>query len=235
MKITSVQNESIKDLVKLKTKKYRDLNGSFLVEGDHLLQELSMSKLNYMTLGLDDSYDIEITDIIAEKLSQTKSGSTSFAEVKIPEYELPQGSRFLLCDGVSDPGNLGTMIRTAYSFGFDAVIVSDDSVDLYNDKVVRATQGAIFHLPCIRMDLRLALKKLALQEVAVFATALSDKSQPLSSITDEKCAFVMGSEGAGVSQEILDLVPNHVIIETSQFESLNVAIASAIICYQFRK
>lgn len=235
MKITSLQNSFIKDLVKLKTKKYRESSGTFLVEGDHLIQELQSSGLKYQTLGLDASNDIEITPEIAQRLSQTKSGSISFAEVKIPQVEIPKGTRFLLCDGVQDPGNLGTMIRTAHSFGFDAVIVSDDSVDLYNDKVVRSTQGALFHMPCIQMNLAKAIDVLKQDNVALFATALSDQSLPLASVEGSKLGFVMGSEGAGVSDAVLNLVPNHVIIETSQFESLNVAIAAAIICYQFKK
>ena len=235
MKITSLQNAIIKDLVKLKAKKYRDQSGTFLVEGEHLLQELKASKLEFQTLGLDDSFDIEINDLIAEKLSQTKSGSQVFAQVKMPELNIPQESRFLLCDGVQDPGNLGTMIRTAYSFGFDAVIISNDSVDLYNDKVVRSTQGALFHLPCIRMDMKEAIQMLSEQGVSIYATALSDASKPLTSVEADKCAFIMGSEGSGVSIKTLELVENHIIIETSEFESLNVAIAAAIICYQFRK
>lgn len=235
VKITSLQNRFIKDLVKLKTKKGRDQSGSFLVEGEHLLQELAISNLNYQTLGLDESYDIEITPEIAEKLSQTKSGSTVFAEVKIPQTQIPKGTRFLLCDGVQDPGNLGTMIRTAHSFGFDAVIISDDSVDLYNDKVVRSTQGALFQIPCVRMPLNRAIDILENDDVVLYATALSDNSLPLGSITGDKLAFVMGSEGAGVSLEVLNRIEHHVIIETSQFESLNVAIAAAIICYQFKQ
>ena len=235
VKITSLQNALIKDLVKLKTKKYRDVSGTFLVEGSHLLQELKNSKLKFQTLGLDESFDIEITPEIANRLSETKSGSTVFAEVKIPAVTIPLGSRYLLCDGVQDPGNLGTMIRTAYSFGFDAVIISDDSVDLYNDKVVRSTQGALFHIPCIKMNLEIAIETLLDMDVALFATALSDTSLPLSSVHGDRLGFIMGSEGAGVSEEILSLVEDHIIIETSRFESLNVAIATAIICYQFKQ
>ncbi len=235
MKITSVNNDTIKGLIKLKQKKYRDQSGTFLLEGDHLIQELQNSNLKYETLGLDSSFDIEITEAIADRLSQTKSGSSVFAKVEIPQQTIPEGTRFLLCDGVSDPGNLGTIIRTAHSFGFDAVIMSNDSVDLYNDKVIRSTQGALFHIPCIRMDILEAIDFLQDQGVVLFATALSDTSKPLSSVQGESLGFIMGSEGAGVSQKVLDKVSEHIIIETSNFESLNVAIAAAIIGYQFRK
>lgn len=235
MKITSVNNDRIKDLIKLKQKKGRDLTASFLVEGDHLLQELKQSKLQFTTLGLDDTYDIEITDVIASKLSQTKSGSQEFAHVKMPIWDLPKGNRYLLCDGIQDPGNLGTIIRTAYSFGFDAIILSEDCVDTYNDKVIRSSQGAVFHMPTLRMSLLDAIDLLEQMDVSIYATNLNDVAIPLSEVTGEKLAFVLGSEGSGVSAEVLKAISHHVIIEMSRFESLNVAIAAAIITYAFKQ
>lgn len=236
MKITSVNNDTIKGLIKLKQKKYRDQSGTFLLEGDHLIQELQNSNLKYETLGLDSSFDIEITEAIADRLSQTKSGSSVFAKVEIPQQTIPEGTRFLLCDGVSDPGNLGTIIRTAHSFGFDAVIMSNDSVDLYNDKVIRSTQGSIFHIPVLRMDLTNAITKLKAWNVDVYASALSDDSIGLSNVdASNPVAIVLGSEGAGVSKSIMNQCDGTVKIETSQFESLNVAVASAIMAYHLRK
>lgn len=235
MKITSVQNNHIKELVKLKQKKVRDASNSFLVEGEHLIQELQTSNLEFQTLGFNDSYDIEITDIVADKLSQTKSGSKVFAHVRMPIWDIPGGNRFLLCDGVQDPGNMGTIIRTAYSFGFDAVIVSEDCVDIYNDKVIRSSQGAVFHMPTIRMSLIQAIDRLRDMNVDVYATNLKEQSYKLSDVQGEQLAFVLGSEGSGVSEAVLDYVENHVIIEMSRFESLNVAIASAIIAYTFKQ
>ena len=236
VKISSLQNETIKSLVKLKQKKGRDVSGSFLVEGEHLLQELKNSQLKFRTFGLDDSYDVEITEAIASKLSQTHSGSSMFAEVEIPQWQLNQGTRFVLCDGVQDPGNMGTIIRTAYSFGFDAVILSEDCVDIYNDKVVRSSQGAVFHMPSIRTSLPKVIDTLESMGVELYATHLSSSAQTLSSITMPKAiGFVLGSEGSGVSDLILERINQHCIIEMTQFESLNVAVAAAIICYQFRK
>ena len=171
MKITSVNNETIKSLLKLSKKKYRDANGKLLVEGEHLLQEVKASGLNHTTYGTGSEFDVEITDAIAHKLSTTQSGSTLFTVVDKPQHGWPQnGKRFILCDGVQDPGNLGTIIRTAHSFGFDAVIVSNDSVDEFNDKVVRSTQGSIFHMPVIRMSLEDAIARLKGESVSVYAT-----------------------------------------------------------------
>lgn len=144
--------------------------------------------------------------------------------------------RYFLCDGIQDPGNLGTIIRTAHSFGFDAIIVSPDSVDEYNDKVIRSTQGSIFHIPVLRMDLTNAITKLKAWNVDVYASALSDDSIGLSNVdASNPVAIVLGSEGAGVSKCIMNQCDGTVKIETSQFESLNVAVASAIMAYHLRK
>lgn len=236
MKITSVNNETIKSLLKLSKKKYRDANGKLLVEGEHLLQEVKASGLNHTTYGIGSEFDVEITDAIAHKLSTTQSGSTLFTVVDKPQHGWPQnGKRFILCDGVQDPGNLGTIIRTAHSFGFDAVIVSNDSVDEFNDKVVRSTQGSIFHMPVIRMSLEDAIARLKGESVSVYATYLGDNTVPLSAVTDNPIAFVVGSEGQGVSDAVLEKCDGTTKIETGNFESLNVAIATAIICYTFRQ
>lgn len=233
MNISSLTNAYIKDLVRLQKKKGRDESNAFLIEGEHLVEEAKRANLNLKTLGLSGC-DITITEHIAEKLSTTRSGSTIFARVEKKTARLEKGRRYLLCDGVQDPGNMGTMIRTAHSFGFDALILSEDCVDEYNDKVVRSTQGSLFHIPVIRMNLIDAIQTLKSFDVVVYASALKDSSVALSEIKDEALAVVMGSEGAGVSAEIMNACDHLMKIETSQFESLNVAVASAIICYTLR-
>ena len=232
--ISSLSNETIKDLVRLHKKKGRDETGAFLIEGEHLLQEARLANLSIETFGLVGC-DVEITQHIADKLSQTKSGSTIFARVMKPNIELVQGDRYLLCDGIQDPGNLGTIIRTAHSFGFDAVIVSEDCVDEYNDKVIRSTQGSLFHIPVIRKNLVDTINTLKSWGVHVYASALRDDSIPLSNVNDSHLAVVLGSEGSGVSGEVIAHCDTLVKIETSQFESLNVAVASGIIAYYLRK
>ncbi|HZJ87337.1 MAG TPA: TrmH family RNA methyltransferase, partial [Erysipelothrix sp.] len=153
MKITSVQNQTIKDLVKLQHKKHRDEKNQLLIEGDHLIEEATRANLLIETYGLENE-DVIISDNVAKKLSQTKSGSKRFALIHKPKQTLVEGARFLVLDKVQDPGNVGTCIRSAYSFGYDGVILSFDSADEFNDKSIRASQGAIFHIPTIRMDLK---------------------------------------------------------------------------------
>lgn len=237
MKITSLQNDFVKHLVKLQQKKYRDQSNQVLLEGLHLRQEVIDAGITFQSLGLADENDIVITEQIAQKISTTQSGSEVFTLIDKPQYSLDlTGSRYLLVDGVQDPGNLGTMIRTAYSFGFDAVIISNTSVDEYNDKCVRSTQGALFHIPCIRGDLSEIILSLKMNGIKTYATHLCDDTLALSQINkDERMAVVMGHEGQGVSSVVISLCDNTVKIETSNFESLNVAIATAIVCYELKK
>ena len=237
MKITSLNNEFVKHLAKLKQKKYRDETQQVLLEGDHLYREILAAQYPHQTIGVDANCDIVITETIAKKISSTTSGSTFFTLITKQDVALAfDQSRYLLVDDVQDPGNLGTMIRTAYSFGFDGVILSTHSVDEFNEKCIRATQGALFHIPVIRMDLEAAIKRLKAACVSVYATYLHEDTIALESIKQEtRLAIVMGNEGNGVSNAVLNASNGSIKIETSRFESLNVAIATAIVCYTLRK
>ncbi|CAH2762908.1 RNA methyltransferase [Erysipelothrix amsterdamensis] len=235
MKITSLQNDFVKHCTKLSKKKYRDEHNEVLIEGEHLIQEAHAAGIVKKTIGLTEKDDIQITEHIAQKLSNTISGSNQFAVISKPQRALTHADRYLICDGVQDPGNLGTIIRTAHSFGFDAVVVSETCVDEFNDKVIRSTQGSIFHIPVIRMTLDLAITQIKAWNIPVYASYLGENTHNLQDIKTCPIAVVMGSEGSGVSDAVVDLCDGTVKIETSQFESLNVAIASAIICYTLRK
>lgn len=234
MEITSLQNSRVKDWVKLKDKKHRDKSDVLLIEGDHLIEEAKSTGLILETIGLNNS-DITITEHISQKLSTTKSGSSNFALIKKPVYKNTKGKRILVLDGLQDPGNVGTCIRTAYSFGFDAVYLSLDAADEFNDKTIRASQGAVFHIPCIRQDLKETYDYLNKENVEIYATHVDDKSTLLNTIElKQDIAVVMGSEGQGVSQLTLEKASKTLHIETSQFESLNVAVACGIICYELK-
>lgn len=235
MKITSLQNNFVKHLIKLQRKKYRDEHQEFLVEGAHLLQELKKTDLEYKTIGLSDAYDVEITTHIADKISSSKSGYTEFALVKQTKFDSKHGARNLVLDDVQDPGNVGTMIRTAHSFGFDAVFLSKGSADHLNEKVIRASQGAIFHIPIVRGDLLEYLPLMKEDGLDIFVTNLSEEAKPLSDVHSEQFALVMGSEGQGVSNKVLNLATEEIIIETSHFDSLNVGVAAGILAYHFKK
>lgn len=238
--ISSLTNPTVKQLVRLHQKKYRDQSKMFLVEGEHLLEEAYQSgslvqifaKESFQTTY--DGFDIErISDSVATKISQTQSTSNVFGLCKQRTSTL-EGTHYLLCDGIQDPGNLGTMIRTAHSFGYDGVIISHDSADFYNDKTIRSTQGALFHINLLRKDLTDIIHFLKSQNIKVVGTAL-ENSVEMSSVQADKVALIVGNEGQGIRQELLKLCDVSVKIETVAFESLNVSVASGIAMYHFKK
>lgn len=238
--LSSVANPQIKNLLKLHQKKYRTDSNTFLVEGEHLISEAIMAGRLKQLIKSEQyegeiSYDNEllVSETVASKLSQTASGSRIFGVVSIELDQKLNGTHYLLCDQIQDPGNLGVMIRSAHSFGFDGVIVSNDSVDFYNDKVVRATQGALFHVALVRMDLKQAIKQLKQNGIRIVTTDVN-RATSLKSVEKGPVALIVGNEGQGVSESLRSMSDFNVKIETTNFESLNVSVASGILMYHFR-
>ena len=233
--IDSLDNKKIKEIASLKIKKYRDQYGLFLVEGKHLVDEAKKSGLLEEVILLDDNYDFDKKLIVSEKVMKKLSFQDSLPSImgvcKIKDSKLI-GSKYLLLDGIQDPGNLGTIIRSSLAFGVDTIVLSKDSVDLYNDKVIRSTQGMIFHINIIRCDLEEVINKIK-GDIEIIGTSLGD-STPLRSIDKlERYALIVGNEGNGVKKEILDLCDDIVRIEMNKdVESLNVGVATSIILYE---
>ena len=170
---------------------------------------------------------------IIEKLSQTQNPQNIIGVCDIKEMGEIKGSRFLLLDDVSDPGNLGTLIRTALGFNIDQIILSENSVDLYNDKVIRATQGALFKINIIYYSLPKAIQKLKNENVYIIGSSLKN-AKPLRKVKSiEKYAIILGNESLGIKDEILDLTDVNENRDKWKLESLNVAIAGAILMYYF--
>lgn len=238
--ITSVKNESIKQIMKLKQKKYRDETGLFLIEGYHLVEEARQHHcIQTIMTTLDESYEEETLHVSKEvmnKLAFTKTPQPIMAicKKKAQHNVIEEGKRYLLLDRVQDPGNVGTIIRTALAFGVDQIIMSLDCVDLYNDKVIRSTQGALFQMDICIMNLKEAIYQLQNQGVHVYGTCLKNASSIDSYQKEEKMAFVMGNEGQGVNEDILDLCDHLLYIPIRSIESLNVAIAACITMYHFQ-
>lgn len=237
--ITSLQNETIKEIVKLKQKKYRDESGLFLIEGYHLVEEARKANcVETIITTTGETYDektINVSSNVMEKLAFTKTPQPIMAVC----YKKNQsnysffGQRYLLLDRVQDPGNVGTILRSALAFGYNAVIMSKDCVDLYNDKVIRSTQGALFQINVYIMDLKEAIHELKKYDVQVYGTALYNAHNIQTYQKQEKMAFVMGNEGQGISEEILDICDDLLYIPICTVESLNVSIAASIIMYHF--
>ena len=239
--ITSLQNETIKEIMKLKQKKYRDELGLFLIEGYHLLEEAKkVNCIDTIITTQDESYN-ELTLLVSthvmSKLAFTKTPQPVMAICHQPKNQqlMIDGQRFLLLDRVQDPGNVGTMIRTALAFGYDQVIMSENCVDLYNDKVIRSTQGAMFQMNICIMNLKEAIIELQNHGVKVYGTCLQNASSINSYSSQKAMAFVMGNEGQGISQEILDLCDERLYIPIQSIESLNVGVAAGITMYHFQK
>jgi TrmH family RNA methyltransferase len=240
--ITSKDNSQYKWWGKLQQKKYRQKEQLFLVEGLHLAVEAKKNNVLVEVLvreGTATEFE-EITILkqdLFDKLAGTVNSAGVMAVCRMVEAKITNFERLLLVDGVQDPGNLGTLIRSALAFGFDGIVISEDTVDVYNEKVVRATQGAIFALPIIRRDLIAYVEELQKAGVQVYAATLNDNAKPLNAVsTADKMAFIVGNEGAGIRADLIATCKNAVIIEmASDVESLNVGVAGSILMYQFRK
>ncbi|WP_282141445.1 TrmH family RNA methyltransferase [Cytobacillus oceanisediminis] len=246
--IQSAKNPKIKEWKKLLTKKERDKTETFLVEGFHLVEEalkanqiaeIIISENKDMPPGWDYG-DIPVTMVTEEIIGQLADTETPQGIIAVcsqePSSEEVKGKRFLLIDAVQDPGNLGTMIRTADAAGIDAVIVGEGSVDAYNPKVLRSAQGSHFHLPVLRGNLSDWIGRLKESKVPVYGTALENAREYTKYESSDSFALLVGNEGNGVNKELLaNTAANLYIPIFGKSESLNVAVAAGILLYHLRK
>lgn len=233
--ITSVNNPFIKRIVKLKQKKYRDKEKRFIVEGyniltctEDVLECLLITKKEDENLYKNIEH-IYVTYEIIKKITDTVTPQGIVGICKEKENKLDLNANCLLLDGLQDPGNIGTLIRTALCFDFKNIILSLDSCDIYNEKIIRATQGALFKVNIIRTDLKECIIFLKENGYNIIGTSLKDASNLENGNYLKKEAIILGNEGNGVKDEILALTDRNVYIPINkEMESLNVAIAGAI-------
>lgn len=241
--ITSLDNKEIKRYAKLKQKKYREVEKLFLVEGQHLVKEAEKAGILYKVIIVyeeDYEYDkkIVVTEEIMKKLSTLDTPPDIIGVCKIIEEKKELGNKILFLDGIQDPGNLGTIIRSAVAFSITSIILSEDTVDLYNPKVVRATQGLLFHINVLRRNLEEELIKLKNNGYRVYTTNVEEGEDIQSIEVGEgaKIALIMGNEGNGVSEEVSSLADKKIYIKTNPLvESLNVGVATSILLYELSK
>lgn len=236
--ITSVHNKTIKELMKLKQKKYRE--DYYLVESRHLVEEAVKAKqadLIISTQEIDMGVEnLVVSKEVMEKLAFTKTPQPIMARCFIQkDKKLKDGNRYLILDDLQDPGNIGTLIRTALAFQIDQVILSKQCVDLYNDKLLRAMQGAHFHISCIYADLKEIIPILQNNGVHVIGSALENGKEINNIKKQEKMAFVLGNEGNGMEPDIINICNQIAYIPISTIESLNVAVAGSIMMYHFHQ
>ena len=245
--IQSAKNEKVKAWKKLLTKKGRDKSGQFLVEGFHLVEE-ALNKDYVVAIIVDEEVAIPLkwkvdgldiyttTAAVVKELAETETSQGIFAICEKKEWQDAQYRKVLLLDGVQDPGNIGTIIRTADAAGIDAVVCGEGCVDVYNSKALRSTQGSIFHLPVLKANLPQYIGKLQSSNIPVYGTSLQDAVDFREILPQESFALVVGNEGNGVSAEVLDMCDQNLYIPIhGGAESLNVTVATGVLLYHLYK
>ncbi len=224
----------IKYIKSLSQKKFRDEYGVFAVEGEKLVQEALKSGFEVEKVFRKE----EIGEAAMARISALSSPSPVLALVRIPEsrMEAPRDGLYLALDGIRDPGNLGTILRVADWFGIDAVYASEDTVELYNPKVVQATMGAVFRVKFFVCDIPSLCSSYPGPVYGTFLDGENMYGKELSS----KGIIVIGNEANGISAATAACVSDRLYIppfpaDDPGSESLNAAVATAITVAEFRR
>ncbi|ARU59654.1 hypothetical protein CBW65_00290 [Tumebacillus avium] len=255
--ITSVKNNRVKDWAALKQKKYRSQTGLYIAEGTRLVEDavasgapidaillsgdLQSGRFDKIINGLASlgTQVYEVAEQVMEHISDTKTPQGVIAVIRQLEgdpndfLDNKTNPLYLVLDGIQDPGNLGTMIRTADAVGATGVFLGKTCVDLYNPKVVRATMGSMYHLPVFEVDLELFLPAMKRQGITVVGTAIDADKTVFQHDFTQGTALVIGSEAHGLSAAMADAVDQNISLPMpGKAESLNAAIASSVMMYE---
>ncbi len=235
MYLTSLNNEKVKYWEKLQQKKYRDQENLFLVEDEHLVSEALKTNLVKEIITVDDSINYNVpTYVVTKDIMKKLSNQVTSTNVIAVCYKLKAkeiNGNIIILDDIQDPGNLGTILRSAVAFKFPSVILSNNSVDVYNPKVIRASEGMIFHLNIIRCDLIEFLTNLDKKYTKI--TTSVTMGEDIKKIKCDNYAIVIGNEGNGVSKEVSSLCDKKAYIKmNSSCESLNAGVSASILMYE---
>ncbi len=248
--ITSVNNQTVLSAKLLHQKKHRDQEGLFLVEGLKVIEEAVSSNLNIQKIFLTNEKTGQnlkistdkiflVNEAVMKKLSTTDTPAEIIAIIEKPKHKLSsfQDKTVVLLDNVKDPGNLGTIIRTAAAFGISAVVLTGETVDIYNPKVIRATVGNLWKIPVLKMKSD-ELKK-TFKNHRFLATTLDKNKKPKAFFEVKKnknTVIMFGSEAGGLSDKMLNLADEFIMIPMeNNVESLNLSISAGIVMYEFSK
>lgn len=231
--IESRDNKTYKELLKLR--KGDSISCRFLIEGEDLLEEARRENLLETMITFENVESDIDTIVLKKELYRELSSYQSLPKVMgIARKEMANisslGDRVIYLDKIQDPGNCGTMIRTALSFSYTGVLLSPDSVSLYNSKVIQSSKGAIFHIPVCRGELSV-LKDMGYN---IFLTTLDGDDESKIKSLESPSVIAFGNEGQGISKKNLNL-GKKIKIEMNGIDSLNVAVASGIFMYRFKK
>ena len=236
--ISSLDNERVKFWNKLNTKKFRDSENLFLVEGDHLVIEaLKIGCIKEVIMDSEKLFPFDVfTHYVTKEVMAKITCMQTIPDIIAVCYKkeaTSYGDKLLLIDALQDPGNLGTIIRSATAFGINTIILGDNTVDLYNDKTIRSSEGMMFHIDVIKANLSEFIPRIKNEDYKVFGTNVESGKLLSEIMLRSKYAFIVGNEGAGVSGKLLELCDENIYIPMSnKCESLNVAVATGIILYE---
>ncbi len=258
MDISSHHNKNIKHIKSLALKNNREKYNEFVIEGIRMVKEALQSNAKIKAVALSNSFYsnernrafinlcsqsyyklFNIPDNLFAEISQTESPQGVLAVLSIKSHSLEdvnfKHSPFIVyCDAIQDPGNMGTIVRTADAAGADAVILSKGCVDIYNPKSVRSTMGSLFHLPVIKSeDINQTFSFFKERELSIISGHLSDAEYHFEIDMRQGLVIVIGNEANGVSKQVVEM-SNHLvkIPIVGHAESLNVGIASGILMYE---
>lgn len=247
MKITSVNNDLVKETAKLLRGKYRDETGLFLIEGEKGVKEAISAGVNieriFVLEGIKDYPEekiIETTEAVLSKISDAKSAPKVVAvahQIKTEVNDIKNAKRVILLEGIKDAGNLGTILRTASAFEIDGIVLYGDTVDLYNPKCVRSTVGCLWKTPVIKVENFKELKDIFTSFERVATLPKGDNVIGLSDYKpSEKVLIMFGSEADGLSEELKNFATKNVTIEMAEnVESLNLSISVGVVAYELKQ
>ena len=245
--ITSRQNPLMTHLRKLaSSRSYRKKSGEYLCDGTKLLAEALKWGAEVKTAIFSEGVDIpplpdgvravRVSEELMRSVSPMETPQGALFTVALPEVQLPEtlsGKHYLVLDGVQDPGNVGTILRTADAFDCDGVFLVNACADLYNPKTARATMGAIFRCEAYTVTAEELFALLRKSGVPLYGTALRDDTVPLAEANLARAAVAIGSEGRGLSQQVLDECAKTLKIPMNpRCESLNAAIAATVVLWE---
>ena len=237
MIITSVNNDKIKHIKSLKQNKNIEKEGKFIVETKNLVEEAMKSGILLETISLNEE-DYGVTNtVVSDNVMKSISNLSSIPDVigicKIDNEEKELGNKIIILDDLQDPGNLGTIIRSSCAFNFDSIILSLNSVNKYNDKVIRSSEGMIFKKNVVKKNLIEFIPYLKSLGYKIYATDVVNGINAKDIDKDDKLAIIIGNEGNGISEEIKALADKNIYINmNSNCESLNAAVAASILMYE---
>ena len=250
--IESIQNKLVKKIKALQQRKNREKESLFIVEGVRFVQEIpidytivfyavsnTFQKINDISIYENRSQVFVFSDDVFRTIADTQHTQGILAvcqkkEIELSHFKLKEKGFYILVEKIQDPGNLGTIIRTADACNVDAIFLSKGCVDLYNTKVLRSTMGSLFHIPIFcNVNLEKYIDNMKQKNITVFAAHLKAKQYYYTTDLKKGCAFLIGNEGKGISDTVAKKCDKLIKIPMlGQAESLNASVATAVLLYE---